>query len=91
MKQEELKNVLCEKISCENKYSIDYLINFIQNDLNAMNNNKHKLMTDYYSKRISFEDFCRMYKEVSINYHSLNITKEKLYQHKINDDQQIQY
>eukprot|EP00340_Litonotus_pictus_P003658 CAMPEP_0170516860 /NCGR_PEP_ID=MMETSP0209-20121228/2988_1 /TAXON_ID=665100 ORGANISM="Litonotus pictus, Strain P1" /NCGR_SAMPLE_ID=MMETSP0209 /ASSEMBLY_ACC=CAM_ASM_000301 /LENGTH=263 /DNA_ID=CAMNT_0010801923 /DNA_START=467 /DNA_END=1258 /DNA_ORIENTATION=+ len=80
VKQEELKNVVCEKISCENKYTVENLINQVNGGINTQNSTRNKIMSDFLSKKIDFNSFCENYKEPSIKFHSLNIVKNKLYQ-----------
>lgn len=87
-KQLDLKKVVCEKISCENKYSIDNLVNFINVDIQQVNQERQKLINDFINKRVDLSSFCTQFKEPSIKYHSLNITKEKLYQFKVTNEQE---
>jgi hypothetical protein len=87
-KQQELKRVVCEKISCDNKYSIDNLVNFINADIMQLNQDRQKLINDFINKRCDLNTFCEQFKEPSIKYHRLNITKEKLYQYKETNEQE---
>lgn len=83
----EMKMIVCEKISFENKYSVDHLIDLLNLDINQSNNEKQKVINDFIAKKLSFEAFVEAYKQQSIKYHSLLITKDKLYQVKMFQDQ----
>lgn len=87
-KQKEMKDLLCEKISLENKYSVDNLINLLSLDINQSYNEKQKVINAFLSKKLNFEAFVENYKQQAIKYHTLLITKDKLYQVKIGEDQQ---
>jgi len=87
-KQQELKNTVCEKISCDNKYSIDNLINFINDSIQFYNTEKNKVNSDFLTRKIDFNTYCENIKPFAVKYHSLNIIKEKLYQVKVEKDQQ---
>lgn len=87
-KQQELKNVVCERISCENKFSLDNVINYMNSSISKSNSEKHRIMNDFISKRIGFNEFVQAYKQPSIQYHTQNILKEKLYQVKVHSEQE---
>lgn len=87
IKQQELKETVCEKISCDNKYSIENLIKFINDSISLLNSEKMKITSDFLSKKSDFYTYCESIKSPAIKYHSMMIVKEKLYQFKIERDQ----
>jgi len=78
--QQELKKAVCEKISCENKYSVDNLINFLNNEISIHKEERDKIMYQYFQKKIDWWEFTMSYKKSSMKFHELNIYKDKLNQ-----------
>ena len=83
--KDELKVVYFEKIKIDNKYTVDNLLDKINEDLSKTNIERQKLISDFISKKISFFDMVELFKEPSVKIHQLNLTKEKLYQYKNKD------
>lgn len=80
--KDELKGVYFEKIKIDTKYTIDSLLEKINEDLNRTNNERQKIISDFISKKMSFYEMIELFKKPSIKIHELNMTKEKLYQFK---------
>ena len=85
-KQIQLRDTLCDKISSENRFSLETLIQYINNDIQDKNAVRNKLIQAYLNKKCSFDDFVNGFKIPSVYYHKLNIYKEKLYQLKNNEE-----
>ena len=69
-----------EKIKVDNKYTVDNLLDKLNNDLSKTNNIRQKVISEFLSKKIDYDEFIKAFKEPSVKIHWLNISKEKLYQ-----------
>lgn len=80
--KEELRSVQLEKMKYDSKFSIDNLIEKLSEDLKRLHEERQRVITDFFSKKINFDEFVRVFKQAGIQIHTLMITKEKLYQYK---------
>lgn len=79
LSKEELKKTSYEKVKIDNKYTLDNLLDKLNNDLNKTSQDRQKVISEFLSKKINYEDFINSFKDPSYKYHSLSILKDKLY------------
>lgn len=75
-----MTEVYYDKIRLDNSYTIDSLLEKVNTHLSQVNLEKQKVISDFVSRKISFEEFEVGFKGPSLKYHELCITKDKLYQ-----------
>lgn len=83
--KEELRAVQLEKMKYDSKFSIDNLIDKLSQDLKRLHEERQKVISEFFSKKLNFEEFVQSFKQTGIQIHTLMITKEKLYQYKNNN------
>lgn len=78
LKVEELKALNLEKMSIESKFSIDNLLGMLKQEIDKINIERNKTISEFTSKKINFNEFLETFKDQSIRYHTNVILKDKL-------------
>lgn len=79
IKQNELKGVYQQKQMIDNMFTVESLKSNIKNHVeNNLQRPKQKLINDFTSKKITYDEFIKQFKELSMNYHYASMIKDKL-------------